>query len=184
MSVLSFPRLYFRGTVSWDPIVSNNDPETYDGVNVRVHLNPGETTADFRKRMIATTQQRGDWNYFGTHTCVFEQTRVTGGELRPREGIRRDDALLYMPVELVGKLVDIDPAGICSQLFFDALSIGVAGRAHLRALPLARQAKFLTCSHRIKPRARPPYRDHIPQSVGDSFGVSFFAYTATWGELA
>lgn len=25
MSVLSFPRLYFHGTMSWDPIVSNND---------------------------------------------------------------------------------------------------------------------------------------------------------------
>jgi acetyl-CoA carboxylase carboxyltransferase component len=43
---------------------------------------------------------------------------------------------------------------------------------------------YLTCSHGFKPRAHPPYRAHIPQSVGDSFGVFVFAYTATWGELA
>ena len=114
--------------------------ETYGVVNVQVHFNPGETTANFRQRMIATTQQRGDWNYFGTHTCIFEQTRVTGGALRPREGVIRDDVLLYMPVELIGKLVDIDPAGIYSQLFFDALSIGVAGQAHLRAVPRRRMS--------------------------------------------
>src|SRR2546427_1125040 len=44
--------------------------------------------------------------------------------------------------------------------------------------------RYLTCSHGFKPRARPPYRAHIHQAVGDSCGVSFFAYTATWGALA
>ncbi len=48
--------------------------------------------------------------------------------------------------------------------------------------PLSHQAK--ACNHGFKPRAPPPYRAHIPQSVGDSFGVFFFAYTATWVELA
>ena len=79
MSVLSFPRLYFHGTMSWDPIVSNNDADNYDGVAARARLAPGETVASFRQRMIASTAQRGDWNYFGTHVCVLERAHVTGG---------------------------------------------------------------------------------------------------------
>ena len=52
------------------------------------------------------------------------------------------------------------------------------------ANPICIKLSYLTCSHGFKPRARPPYRAHIPQAVGDSCGVSFFAYTATWGALA
>ena len=138
MSVLAFPRIYFRGAVSWDPNVANNDPEVYDSVHARVNFSPGETTATFRQRMIETTRQRGDWNYFGTHTSAFERVQVTGGELKPRGGVIREDALLYTPVELVGKLVDLDPASIVSQLFFDELTVGVAGRPHLLARPRRR----------------------------------------------
>jgi hypothetical protein len=54
----------------------------------------------------------------------------------------------------------------------------------LPVMPICIKLSYLTCSHGFKPRARPPYRAHIPQAVGDSFGVSFFAYTATWGALA
>ena len=50
--------------------------------------------------------------------------------------------------------------------------------------PICIKLRYLTCSHGFKPRARPPYRAHIHQAVGDSCGVSFFAYTATWGALA
>ena len=35
MSVLAFPRLHLRGMMSWDPIVSNNDPASYDGLAAR-----------------------------------------------------------------------------------------------------------------------------------------------------
>ncbi|MGH4021817.1 MAG: hypothetical protein ACRDT0_21795 [Pseudonocardiaceae bacterium] len=114
MSVLSFPRLYFHGTMSWDPIVSNNDADNYDGITARARLAPGETVACFRQRMIASTVQRGDWNYFGTHVCALEQGRVTGGAAGPRNRDVRDDPLIDAPVELVGKLVDIDPTG-CSR---------------------------------------------------------------------
>ncbi|MDQ3152211.1 MAG: hypothetical protein M3R63_10985 [Actinomycetota bacterium] len=40
MSVLAFPRLYFHGTMSWDPIVSNNDADNYDGIAARARLAP------------------------------------------------------------------------------------------------------------------------------------------------
>src|ERR671917_902486 len=122
MSVLSFPRLYFHGTMSWDAIVSNNDPDNYDGVAGRARLAPGETVTCFRQRMIASTVQRGDWNYFGTHVCALEQARVTGGAAAPGHGDvhgeAHGDPLIGAPVELVGKLVDIDPTGLCSQIFF------------------------------------------------------------------
>jgi hypothetical protein len=140
MSVLSFPRLYFHGTVSWDPIVSNNDAANYDGIAARAKLAPGETVACFRQRMIASTAQRGDWNYFGTHICALEQARVVGGMVAPRHEGVPDDPLIDAPVELVGKLVDIDPTGVCSQIFFDELSLGIAGRPHLRARPRRRMS--------------------------------------------
>jgi hypothetical protein len=140
MSVLSFPRLYFHGTMSWDPIVSNNDAATYDGIAARARLAPGETVTCFRQRMIASTAQRGDWNYFGTHVCALEQARVTGGTAAPRHGDVHDDPLIDAPVELVGKLVDLDPTGVCSQIFFDEFSLGIPGRPHLHARPRRRMS--------------------------------------------
>jgi hypothetical protein len=144
MSVLSFPRLYFHGTMSWDPIVSNNDADNYDGIAARARLAPGETVTCFRQRMIASTAQRGDWNYFGTHICALEQARVTGGTAAPRHGdVHGDvhgDPLIDAPVELAGKLVDIDPTGLCSQIFFDELSLGIPGRPHLHAQPRRRMS--------------------------------------------
>ena len=145
MSVLSFPRLYFRGTMSWDPVVSNNDADNYDGIAARARLAPGETVTCFRQRMIASTAQRGDWNYFGTHVCALEQARVTGGAAGGAAGPRHDDQLhddplVDAPVELVGKLVDIDPTGIFSQIFFDELSLGIPGRPHLHARPRRRMS--------------------------------------------
>jgi hypothetical protein len=139
MSVLSFPRLYLFGTMSWDPVVSNNARQDYDLVTGRARLRPGETTADFRRRMIATTVGRGDWNYFGTNRCVL-QARVVGAAAAPHDRDVEQDALLKAPVELVGKLVDIDPAGACSQIFFDELTLGIPGHPHLRARPRRRMS--------------------------------------------
>jgi len=59
MSVLSFPRLYFSGTMSWDPIVSNNSAAAYNAVTARAGLQPGETLSCFRQRMINSTVLRG-----------------------------------------------------------------------------------------------------------------------------
>ena len=58
MSVLSFPRLHLRGAMSWDPVVSNNDPAVYDEVAARARLAPGERVACFRERMIAHEMDR------------------------------------------------------------------------------------------------------------------------------
>ena len=42
MSVLDTPRIYFRGQISWDPIVTNNDPELYDVETSRTVLGTGD----------------------------------------------------------------------------------------------------------------------------------------------
>ena len=139
MSVLAFPRLHLAGTMSWDPIVSNNDPASYDGLAARAVLAPGETVPRFRERMIASTAERGDWNYFGTHRCVLEGGVVTGGSIGPGRA-EADTSLVDAPVEIVGKLVDIDPTGLCSQIFFDELMLGIPGRPHLRARPRRRMS--------------------------------------------
>ena len=139
MSVLSFPRFYLCGTMSWDPIVSNNAREDYDPVTGQVLLEPGETSADFRRRMIITTVGRGDWNYYGTNRCALK-AKVVGAAAAPHDRDVEQDALLNAPVELVGKLVDIDPTGACSQIFFDELTLGIPGHPHLRARPRRRMS--------------------------------------------
>ncbi|MGH3937451.1 MAG: hypothetical protein ACRDTG_02280 [Pseudonocardiaceae bacterium] len=153
MSVLSFPRLYFSGAMSWDPIVANNVRAIYDAVTARAGLLPGETAAAFRQRLINNTVARGDWNYFGSHICALEKTQITGGAPEPRESASPDDQLLEAPVELIGKLVDIDPAGALSQVFFDEFSIGVPGRAHLRARPRRRMSsRWINFGRNLGPR--------------------------------
>jgi hypothetical protein len=137
MSVLSFPRLYLKGEMSWDPIVSNNGSD-YDGVRAEARfLSADETVQQFRDRLIDDV---GDWNYFGTHHCALYKAKVGGGAVQPHSAVVDDDALVGAPVGLVGKLVDIDPTGAFSQIFFDELTLGLPGRAHVRARPLRRMS--------------------------------------------
>jgi hypothetical protein len=138
MSVLSFPRLYLGGGhMSWDPVVSNNTETDYDVATGEALLRPGESVADFRARLMRDPR---DWNFYGTHVCATEGVTVTGGVTGPRSSPVDDDELLAAPVGLSGKLVDIDPAGILSQVFFDEFSLGLPGRAQLRARPLRRMS--------------------------------------------
>jgi hypothetical protein len=136
MSVLSFPRLYLAGGhMSWDPVVSNNTETDYDVIRGEALLRPGETVPEFRARLM---RDRRNWNYYGTHVCAMQGVTVTGGVTGPRNAAMDDDALLGAPVGLSGKLVDIDPTGILSQVFFDEFWVGLPGRAQLRARPLRR----------------------------------------------
>ena len=73
MSVLSFPRLYLRGEMSWDPIVSNNGAH-YDTVRAEARFrDANETVAEFRARLI---EDRTDWNYFGTHLSALQNVAL------------------------------------------------------------------------------------------------------------
>jgi hypothetical protein len=159
MSVLETPRLYFKGEVSWDPIVTNNygpPPPNYeyDEVNCETVLPDGSTgntggaklLADtenrvqaFRQNAIKTMGQIGNWNVDGTHRSNFYNTCITGCDLG--SGLVTDDPVVSLPVNLTGMLVDLEPYGSwSSQLFFDAFRIGVDGGYGILA---PRSARFI-----------------------------------------
>lgn len=101
MSVLSFPRLYFKGFMEWDPCTFNNNDwqefPTYDGTNAALNwqflatqgsqvppgITPENFTTTFRPWAITLQQDVVDappgarvpteWNMFGTHGVSFEQ---------------------------------------------------------------------------------------------------------------
>ena len=152
MSVLAFPRLYLKGEMSWDPSVANNVGATYASGTASAVFQDGEDADGFRARMIRDTVQRGDWNYFGSHRCTMEGTTVVGGTSGPGAADTTTDPIIEAPVQLIGKLVDIDPYGAVSQVFFDELLVGVPGRPHLRARPRRRMvSRWLSFSRNRRP---------------------------------
>lgn len=127
MSVLRLPRLYFKGLVSWDPGVVNNNPDVYDGVNVKIDLPSGVTYQTFKQWVIDNLAANGIWNYYGTHTCQLPEasTFITGGALAAPGPLITSDPIIGKSVALQGKLVDLDPASVfTSQLFFEDFSFG------------------------------------------------------------
>jgi hypothetical protein len=135
MSVLRFPRLYFRGMVSWDPGVANNGRNLYDAANDDIVLPRGVTYDGFKAWVIDNLN--GIWNYYGTHTCQFTETTViTGGALDAGGVPAAADPLIGKPVRLRGKLVDLDPyAAWNSQIYFDNFAIGVWNEGELASVP-------------------------------------------------
>jgi hypothetical protein len=129
MSVLETPRIYFRGQISWDPIVTNNLDTLYDEESCRTTF-PQEPTAKervaaFRAKAIEEVTGKV-WNPHGTHRSAFFDSAISGADLGA--GCVQDDAFVGSPASFVGMLVDLEPYGSdTSQLFFDAMSFGIAG---------------------------------------------------------
>jgi len=101
MSVLSFPRIYFKGFMGWDPCTFNNNDwqefPTYDGANTALNwsylatqgeqvppgITPENFTTTFRPWAIKLQPDAKDnppgpriaaeWNMFGTHGVSFVQ---------------------------------------------------------------------------------------------------------------
>ena len=101
MSVLSFPRIYFKGFIEWDPCTFNNNDwqefPTYDGTNAALNwtflatqgeqVPPGITPDNFsttfrpwaiklQKDVVDTPpgdRIPAEWNMFGTHGVSFVQ---------------------------------------------------------------------------------------------------------------
>jgi hypothetical protein len=100
MSVLSFPRLYFKGFMEWDPCTFNNNDwqefPTYDATNAALNwpflktqgtvppgITPENFTTTFRPWAIALQQDvvdsppgarvAAEWNMFGSHAVDFVQ---------------------------------------------------------------------------------------------------------------
>jgi len=130
MSVLSFPRLYFQGYVSWDPNITNNTETVWDPDSVNIVLPPGVPIDQYEQWVLDNAgQQLGDWNVFGSHDCDFVQfqnftTVITGGDAG--QGlVTTNDAVIGQPLSMAGKLVDLDPRPTdTSQYFFDTFTIG------------------------------------------------------------
>ena len=128
MSVLSFPRLYFKGFMGWDPCTFNNNDwqefPTYDGTNAALNwtflatqgITPDNFTTTFRPWAIKLQQDAVDnppgaripaeWNMFGTHGVSFVQynnytTTVIGGELGYGDPVT-SDPLIGGPVSING----------------------------------------------------------------------------------
>jgi hypothetical protein len=128
MSVLSFPRIYFKGMMSWDPCTFNNNDwqefPTYDGVNAALNwpflatqnITPQNFPTTFRPWAIALQPdcvdspggQRvpAEWNMFGTHGVAFVQqpgyqTTITGGALAYNQPVT-SDPLIGLPVAITG----------------------------------------------------------------------------------
>ncbi len=132
MSVLSFPRIYFSGSMCWDPATGNNNDyfPTYDDAQAALNwpfLQPlGIDQSNYRTtfRPWAISMQTidgtkgipGEWNYFGGNGCYFVQfvdeakdidrrTLVSGGALAQGQRVN-NDPLLGKPATLLG-----DPFG-------------------------------------------------------------------------
>ena len=128
MSVLSFPRIYFKGFMQWDPCTFNNNDwqafQTYDGVNVALNWpfleTEGITQANFpttfRPWAIKLQPDASDnppgprvpaeWNMFGTHGVSFVQydqfqTTITGGSLGYNQPVTQD-GLIGQPIAISG----------------------------------------------------------------------------------
>ena len=143
MSVLDTPRIYFRGQMTWDPIVTNNFDQLYD-LSTGKPILGGGTVADYREQ-VRQTVVAGNWNVHGTHRSSFVETIVTGAD--SGTGLDVNDPLVGVPVSFTGMLVDLDPYGATSsQLFFDQFSCGIDGGCQIvapRAGPMvARRINF------------------------------------------
>jgi hypothetical protein len=130
MSVLSFPRIYFKGYMGWDPCTFNNNDwqqfPTYDPTNAALNwsflatqnppITPDNFTTTFRPWAITLQQDTVDsppgaripaeWNMFGSHGVSFVQyndftTTVIGGDLGYNQPVT-SDPLIGVQVALSG----------------------------------------------------------------------------------
>lgn len=132
MSVLETPRIYFRGQIAWDPIVTNNYSKFYDeDTSEPVYPSVVNKVAAFRQEAIDFVVG-GNWNPQGTHRSSFFETGISGADLG--SGLVTDDKFVGAPALIMGMLVDLEPYGtFSSQLFFDAMSFGILGGYRIAA---------------------------------------------------
>ena len=132
MSVLETPRIYFKGEISWDPIVTNNDPGHYDEDSGETILPPGTGRVKAFRDAAIKISQNHIWNPQGTHRVKFFNSSVCGYD--KGAGTKPHDPFLNAAVDLTGMLVDLEPYGaLSSQLFFDRMHFGVDGGYRISA---------------------------------------------------
>ncbi|HEY0141822.1 MAG TPA: hypothetical protein VGF48_13065 [Thermoanaerobaculia bacterium] len=166
MSVLETPRIYFKGEVAWDPIVTNNYAQFYDEETALPVLPNAKTAAEqvkkFRKGAIQSVGTQGNtltWNTDGTHRSSFYDTYVGKVDLGAGPV---DDAFTSAPANFLGMLVDLEPYGtLSSQLFYDSMTFGIEGGCRIKARRRTRMsARYINFF-----RSKPGYRAGIGSSV-------------------
>lgn len=126
MTTPAFPRIFVYGKISWDPSLANNFDiyQTVDARLDRSQIPAGMSLEDFKQQLPLV--QRGSWNHYGTHRAVFETVRVTGVSSTPGS-VDTTDPIVGKPVQMAGKLVDINPStDNGTQIFFDDIVFGDA----------------------------------------------------------
>ncbi len=140
MSVLETPRIIFGGSVSWDPIVTNNYSNLYDEITSWTEVSPTKAAVEQFRQFAASSKSVprrskggiGNWNPQGTHRSNFFDTEINGVDLG--SGAQKNDSFVGSPVSFSGMLVDCEPYGsFTSQLFFDQMSLGIDGGCRILA---------------------------------------------------
>jgi hypothetical protein len=128
MSVLQTPRIYFKGSVTWDPIVTNNYDTNYnENAGEAVLSGAADAVKAFRAKAVdAVNATDGNWNPHGTHRALFYDSAIGGFD--DGGGASTSDPFVSAAADFTGMLVDLEPFGsFSSQLFFDEMSFGVEG---------------------------------------------------------
>src|SRR5512139_3256531 len=86
MSVLQTPRILFRGSISWDPITTNNYSNFYDeNTDLTVFPSEQDRVAAFRQEAInnvsVSVKPGGNWNPHGTYRSSFYDAAISGVDL-------------------------------------------------------------------------------------------------------
>ena len=149
MSILETPRIYFKGEVSWDPIVTNNAPDLYDEISCETPLNNIpviQAVQTYRAQRNRNARCEGNWNPQGTHRVNFFNTEVQGFDAG--NGTQADDPFVSAAANLQGMLVDLEPyGGLTSQIFFDSMQFGVPGGYAITAPRITRfTARYINFS--------------------------------------
>lgn len=174
MSITAFPRLYFKGEMSFDPSLSNNF-DVYDQVNVALDeaalraAVPGATTLEQFRHGLPQGLDRS-WNHFGTHRAVFESNMTVTGVSLDFGTLGTIDPLVQKQVKMKGKLVDLSPhTDNGTQVFFDLVQLGGVGAG----LQLTRR-KRMTCRYLNFTRNLAPNPERWPAvSASGTWEVSF-----------
>lgn len=138
MSVLAYPRIYFKGQMYWNPNTMNNTNAYYEEDDASLTKLDGVTTDEqYMQHIMENTAEDGFWNYFGDQGSGFiiDKTRVIGGILPDGSAPASNDPLLQQTINMLGntfggresppRLVDVNPyTSWTSQLFFDKIEIG------------------------------------------------------------
>lgn len=113
MSILSYPRIYFKGNIAWDPCLTNNS-QVYDALEADVRLPQGVTHDTFPEWSMRNT---ANWNYYGSHLVEFKDVRITGVSTGPTD-VSIDDDIVGEQVQFSARIVDLDPYTTWNTILF------------------------------------------------------------------